>query len=113
MPAGPNVFKKATRGMVELAHKLTEKTGLTEKDVDKYVPHQANGRILDVISDNVDSEKTGKIIRTVEEFGNMSGATVPVALAKALREGTIKRDDLVTLVDMGSGLTFGGALIRI
>ncbi len=113
MPAGPKVFQKATRGMIEIAHDLTRKTGIPENEVSRYVAHQANGNILNYIEEKVDPVKEGKIIRTIEEYGNMSAATVPVALAKSLREGRIKKDDLVTLVDMGAGLAFGGALIRI
>ena len=113
MPQGPKVFQKAVRGMSDIAHELTAEAKIPESEVDFYIAHQANGRIVSKIEDVVDPQKSGKVIRTIERYGNMSAATVPVALAEAMRNGTIKRGDLVTLADMGSGLAFGGALIRI
>lgn len=113
MPQGPKVFVKATRGMVHMAHELSKKAGIPESEITRYIAHQANGRILDAVENEVDPAKTGKIVRTIQVYGNMSAATVPVALARSLREGTLKRGDLVTLVDMGAGLTFGGFLARV
>lgn len=112
MPQGPKVFAKATRGMVYMAHDLARKAGIREEDIARHIVHQANGRILDTVEESIDPDKKGKIIRTLQVFGNMSAATVPVALAKSLREGTLKKGDLTTLIDMGSGLTFGGILVR-
>ena len=113
MPQGPKVFAKATRGMVEIAHRLTEKTGILESEITKYIPHQANGRILDYVEDKVDPGKTGRIYRNIQRYGNMSAATVPVALAEAIQTSQLKKNDLAILVDMGSGLAFGGALVRV
>jgi 3-oxoacyl-[acyl-carrier-protein] synthase-3 len=113
MPAGPEVFKRATSGMIELAHDLTKHAGISEEQVKLYVPHQANGRIIDYIENKIDPTKTGKIFRNISDYGNMSAATVPVALTEAIRKGRARKGDLVTLVDMGSGLAFGGALIRL
>ncbi|MEK6896520.1 MAG: ketoacyl-ACP synthase III [Nanoarchaeota archaeon] len=113
MPHGPKVFLKAVRGMIDIAHELTAEAEIPETEVDFYIAHQANGRIVNKIEEVVDPQKSGKVIRTIGRYGNMSAATVPVALAEAMHKGTIKKGDLVTLIDMGSGLAFGGALIRI
>ncbi len=113
MPNGKEVFRKASRGMIKLAHELTTRAGISEKEVDLYIPHQANGRILDNVEERIDPEKTGKIFRNIEKYGNMSAATVPVALSEAIRTGKANPGNLITLVDMGSGFTLGGALIRL
>ncbi len=113
MPHGPKVFSKATRGMVELAHQLNDLSGIPESQVNFYVPHQANGRIIDYVEEKVDPEKTGKIIRKIEKYGNMSAATVPVAFAEEYQSGRIKKGDIVSMVDMGAGLVFGGALLEV
>lgn len=113
MPEGPKVLVKATKGMIELAHKLSEKVGIPEKEIKLYIPHQANGRIIDAIEERIDMEKQGRIFRNIGNYGNMSSATVPIALTEAIRQGRAKKGDLITLVDMGSGLAFGGALIRL
>ncbi|MEK6858621.1 MAG: ketoacyl-ACP synthase III [Nanoarchaeota archaeon] len=113
MPQGPKVFLKAVRGMIDIAHDLSQRARIPDSQITRYIVHQANGRILDKVEEEIDPEKRGKIVRTIQDYGNMSAATVPVALAKSIREGTLKEGDLATLVDMGSGLTFGGILVRI
>lgn len=113
MPQGPKVFAKATRGMIDISHKLIEKAGIKKEDIKLYIPHQANGRILDYIEEKEDPERQGKIFRNIEKYGNMSSATVPVALCEAVEQERVKKGDLVILADVGSGLALGGALIRI
>ncbi len=113
MPRGADVLKKATRGMIEIAHKMMAKSGINKEQVDIYIPHQANGRIIDEIEKRVDPQQTGKIYRNIDKYGNMSAATIPVAFAEAVKEGRIQKGNLVAMVDMGAGLAFGGALIRV
>jgi 3-oxoacyl-[acyl-carrier-protein] synthase III len=110
---GQEVFKRATKGMVEMAHRLVEKSEINERDIKLYIPHQANGRIIEHIEGVVDPGKVGRIYWNIKKYGNMSAATVPFALGQAVETGRAKRGDLVVLVDMGGGLSFGGALIRI
>ncbi|MBI2451551.1 hypothetical protein HYV50_00565 [Candidatus Pacearchaeota archaeon] len=113
MTGGREVLKRATRGMIDNAHKLVRKAGIDKDAINKYIPHQANLRIIENIENRIDPEKSGRVYRNIERYGNMSAATVPIALAEAKERGDIKEGDLVVLVDMGSGLAFGGALIRI
>mgnify|MGYP001582151713 CR=1 FL=1 len=113
MPQGPKVFAKATRGMVEIAHSIKEKAGISKDEVKMYFPHQANGRIVDYVGGKIDPQNTGKVYRNIERYGNMSAATVPVAFAEAWQNKLIKEGDAVVLLDVGSGLVFGSALIRI
>ena len=86
---------------------------IEKEDIKLYIPHQANGRILDYIEEKEDPERQGKIFRNIEKYGNMSSATVPVALCEAVEQGRAKKGDLVVLTDVGSGLALGGALIKI
>lgn len=113
MPEGPRVFVKATEGMAHTAHVLLDKNGLKKEEIDKYFPHQANGRILDAIEERIDPSKKGRVYRTVHKYGNMSAATVPVAFAEAIKEKKVVSGNKVILTDVGSGLTLGGALIQI
>lgn len=110
---GREVFKRATKGMIEIAHRLVEKSEIPEKDIRLYIPHQANGRIIEYIEEKIDPEKKDRIYWNIELYANMSAATVPFALVQAVETGKITKGDLVVLVDMGAGLSFGGALLRI
>lgn len=112
MPGGKKVFSSATRGMENLIHKLNERLGIPCASVTKYFPHQANGRILDKLADKFDPDKKGKVYRTIEKYGNMSAATIPVAMARAMHRGDVKSGDLLEAVDFGSGFTMGAAAIR-
>lgn len=111
MPKGPLVLKRASRGMVEIGEKLSIKSGIPANQIDLYIPHQANGRIIDNVEEKVDPQKTGRVYRNVHKYGNMSAATEAVALAEALHTGRLKKDQIAVLLDMGSGLAFGSALI--
>lgn len=78
--------------MIDIAHELTAEAEIPETEVDFYIAHQANGRIVNKIEEVVDPQKSGKVIRTIGRYGNMSAATVPVALAEAMHKGTIKKE---------------------
>ena len=88
-----------------------DKTGLASKDIDWLVPHQANIRIIEG-----SAKKLGipmeKVVVTVDKHGNTSAASIPLALAEAVRDGRIQRGDLVMLEAMGGGFTWGSALLR-
>src|SRR3989344_8831865 len=102
MPHGRRVFKRATEGMIDLTHRVVDKSGIPKSEISKYFPHQANGRIIEAIRQREDPENIGLIYRNIDRYGNMSSATVPVALAEAIEKGEVKKGDLVSLVDMGS-----------
>ena len=108
---GREVFKFATRVMVSSAEAILAECGQTIDDVDVYVPHQANVRIIDhaVRKLGVPEEKT---VVNVERYGNTSSGSIPLALADAADDGRLKPGKLVLLTGMGAGLTWGSALIE-
>jgi 3-oxoacyl-[acyl-carrier-protein] synthase-3 len=108
---GREVFKFATRVMVSSAEAILAECGKTVSDIDVYVPHQANVRIIDhaVRKLGVAEEKT---VVNVERYGNTSSGSIPLALADAADDGRLKPGKLVLLTGMGAGLTWGSALIE-
>jgi 3-oxoacyl-[acyl-carrier-protein] synthase-3 len=109
--AGREVFKHAVRSMAESADQALIKAGLTGSDIDLLVPHQANIRIIDATARyaNIPSEK---VFVNIAKYGNMSSATVPVALDEAAEQGRLKPGDNVLMVAFGAGFTWGSAVIR-
>jgi 3-oxoacyl-[acyl-carrier-protein] synthase III len=108
---GREVFKFATRVMVSSAEAILDECGKTIDDVDVYVPHQANVRIIDhaVKKLGVTPEKT---VINVQRYGNTSSGSIPLALADAADDGRLEPGKLVLLTGMGAGLTWGSALIE-
>jgi 3-oxoacyl-[acyl-carrier-protein] synthase III len=108
---GREVFKFATRVMVSSATAILDECGKTVDDVDVYVPHQANKRIIDYAADKlgIPPEKT---IVNVDRYGNTSSGSIPLALADARAEGRLPDGTLVLLTGMGAGLTWGSALVE-
>jgi 3-oxoacyl-[acyl-carrier-protein] synthase-3 len=107
---GREVFKFATRVMVSSAEAILDECGKTVEDVDVYVPHQANVRIIDhaVRKLGIPEEKT---VVNVHKYGNTSSGSIPLALADAADDGRLEPGKLVLLTGMGAGLTWGSALI--
>jgi 3-oxoacyl-[acyl-carrier-protein] synthase III len=108
---GREVFKFATRVMVSSAEAILDECDLSIDDVDVYVPHQANVRIIDhaVRKLQVPEDRT---VVNVDRFGNTSSGSIPLALADAADDGRLEPGKLVLLTGMGAGLTWGSALIR-
>ena len=108
---GREVFKFATRVLVSSAGKVLRQADLTIDDVDVYVPHQANVRIIDhaVAALGIPPEK---VIVNVDRYGNTSSASIPLALADALADGRVKQGDTVLMTGMGAGLTWGSAVMK-
>jgi 3-oxoacyl-[acyl-carrier-protein] synthase-3 len=108
---GREVFKFATRIMVYSAQQILEECGKTVDDVDVYIPHQANKRIIDYAADKlgVPAEKT---VVNVDRYGNTSSGSIPLALADAREEGRLRDGALVLMTGMGAGLTWGSALLE-
>ena len=108
---GREVFKFATRVMVSSAEAILAECGKTVADIDVYVPHQANVRIIDhaVRKLGVSEEKT---VVNVDRYGNTSSGSIPLALADAADDGLLEPGKLVLLTGMGAGLTWGSALIE-
>ncbi|EIT84583.1 3-oxoacyl-(acyl carrier protein) synthase III [Fictibacillus macauensis ZFHKF-1] len=108
---GREVFKFAVRQMGESSMNVVEKAGLTKDDVDFLVPHQANIRIMEAARQRLDLPQE-KMAVTVKKYGNTSSASIPMAIADALKNGKIKDDDLLVLVGFGGGLTWGAVALR-
>ncbi len=108
---GQQVFKFAVRKMAEICEKVLHANGLTGKDVDCFVPHQANLRIINAIADRFDIPKE-KVIINIDRFGNTTAGTIPLALQTAREERRLKKGDLVLIAAVGAGFTAGAALIR-
>jgi 3-oxoacyl-[acyl-carrier-protein] synthase III len=108
---GREVFKFATRVLVYSAEQVLTECGKTVADVDVYVPHQANKRIIDYAVDKlgIPHEKT---VVNVDRFGNTSSGSIPLALTDARAEGRLRDGALVLMTGMGAGLTWGSALIE-
>ena len=108
---GREVFKFATRVMVSSASKVLDECGLTVDDVDVYVPHQANKRIIDHAAGKLGIPEK-KIVVNVDRYGNTSSGSIPLALADAAADGRLHEGELVLMTGMGAGLTWGSALIE-
>jgi len=108
---GREVYKFATKSMVETVMKVLSKIGLSTRNIDLLIPHQANIRILECVA-----EKLGlpmeKVFVNVDRYGNTSAASIPIALSEALKQGRVKKNDIVILVSFGSGLTWGATIIK-
>jgi 3-oxoacyl-[acyl-carrier-protein] synthase III len=105
---GREVYKFATRVLVSSAEKLLEEVGVTVEDVDVYIPHQANKRIIDHAARNLGIPEE-KIFVNLEKYGNTSSASIPLCLAEAVQAGRLQRGARVLMTGMGAGLTWGSA----
>ncbi len=108
---GREVFKHAVGMITDVINAAFEATGTGPDDIDWFVPHQANQRIIDASARKLGISE-GKVVCTVDRHGNTSAASIPLALDEAVRDGRIKRGDLVMLEAMGGGFTWGSALVR-
>lgn len=108
---GREVFKFAVRIMEKASKDVLKKIGLTSKDIDLLIPHQANIRIIDSALKKLDLKKE-KVFVNLEKYGNTSAASIPVALDEALNQKRIKKGDNILLVAFGAGLTWGGVLLK-
>jgi 3-oxoacyl-[acyl-carrier-protein] synthase-3 len=108
---GREVYKHAVSKIGDVIADAFAATGLTPADVDWFVPHQANVRIIDSTARKF-GIPTEKVIRTVDRHGNTSAASIPLALAEASADGRIKRGDLLLIESMGGGFTWGSAILR-
>lgn len=109
--AGPEVFRHAVGKITDVVYKALEQGGYTVDDLDWFVPHQANKRIIDGAGAKLGLPPE-KVVTTVDVHANTSAASVPLALSVAVADGRIKPGDLVMLEAMGGGFTWGASLIR-
>ena len=108
---GKQVFKFAVTNMAEVSASIMEKNGLDSDDVDWLVPHQANLRILNAVSKRV-SIPLSKFVLNIERFGNTSSASIPLALDEAVRSNAIKEDDILLMIALGGGISWGSMLMK-
>jgi len=108
---GPVVFKFATKRMPEICLRLLERNGLTGADIDVFIPHQANLRIIKSAVDRIGIPME-KVIVNIDQYANTTAGTLPLAMDTALKEGRLKKGDLVLFAAMGAGLSAGAALMR-
>lgn len=108
---GGEVFKFAVKTMEEATNRVLQDAGLTIDDVDLLVPHQANVRIIDGAAKRLEIDHESVFIN-IQKYGNMSSASIPVALDEAVRNNMVKKDDILVLVGFGGGLTWGSALLK-
>jgi 3-oxoacyl-[acyl-carrier-protein] synthase III len=108
---GQAVFKFAVRKMAELCERLLERNGLKGSDIDVFIPHQANKRIITATGDRLGLRPEATIIN-IDRFGNTTSATIPLAMNTAREEGRLKKGDLVLLASVGAGFTVGATLLR-
>jgi 3-oxoacyl-[acyl-carrier-protein] synthase-3 len=108
---GAAVFKFAVKKSGEIAQRLLERHNLTGSDLDLFVSHQANRRIIEATAERIGLDP-GKVVINLERFGNTTAGTIPLALADARAEGRLKKGDLVLLTSVGAGFTVGSVLLR-
>ena len=108
---GREVFKFATRILVQSAEALLAQCGVSMDDVDLYIPHQANVRIIDHATRKL-GVPSERVVINVDRYGNTSSGSIPLALADAAADGRLRPGQLVLMTGMGAGLTWGSALMR-
>jgi 3-oxoacyl-[acyl-carrier-protein] synthase-3 len=108
---GREVYKFATRVLVQSAQDLLDRCGMTIEDVDLYIPHQANVRIIDHATRKL-GVPSERVVINVDRYGNTSSGSIPLALADAASDGRLKPGEVVLMTGMGAGLTWGSALMR-
>ncbi len=108
---GRAVFQFAVRSMEKVIRRLMAEANLPLEEVDHFIPHQANGRILDAVARNMGVPQE-RFFRNIQEVANTASASIPIALAQLRRQKALQPGDLVLLVAFGAGLAYGGCLLR-
>ena len=108
---GIDVYKFAVRVAVASVREVLEKYSYTKDDIDLFVPHQANSRIIDAVAKKLQL-KEENVVQTVAKYGNMSAASIPVALDDAVRSGRVHDNDMLVLVAFGAGLSWGAMILH-
>jgi 3-oxoacyl-[acyl-carrier-protein] synthase III len=109
---GKEVFKHAVGMITDVIEAAYSATGLTSADLDWFVPHQANKRIIDASAEKLKIAPE-KVVITVDKHGNTSAASIPLALDIAVKDGRIKQNQIVLLEAMGGGFTWGSVILRM
>jgi 3-oxoacyl-[acyl-carrier-protein] synthase-3 len=108
---GKAVFKVAVVGMAEVSAEIIKRNGLTGRDIDWLVPHQANLRIIDACAERMGLEKA-KVMVNIDRFGNTTAATIPLCLSEWWHNGKLRKGQTIVLASFGAGYTWGSALVK-
>ena len=108
---GNETFKVAVKAMADVSMELLTEQGFTQEQVDLFIPHQANLRIIDAVGDRLKIDPA-RVCKNVDRYGNTSAASIPIALDESVREGRIKDGDMVLMTAFGAGLVWGSVLLR-
>ncbi len=108
---GQQVFKYAVKKMAEMTERVLTKNGLTGADVDCFISHQANKRIITATADRLKMPRE-KVIINVEDFGNTTAGTIPLAMTTAVETGRLKKGDTLLIASVGAGFTSGASVIK-
>ena len=108
---GGAVFKYAVRKMAEVCEKILHRNGFKGSDLDVFIPHQANRRIITATADRL-GLSAERVIINIDRYGNTTAGTIPLAMNTAIEEGRLKKGDLVLLASVGAGFTVGATLLR-
>src|SRR5262249_45967531 len=108
---GGAVFKFAVRKMADLCSQILERNNLKGSDIDAFIPHQANQRIIMATADRLNMHPESVIIN-IDRYGNTTAGTIPLAMQTAREEGRLKKGSLVLLASVGAGFTVGATLLR-
>jgi 3-oxoacyl-[acyl-carrier-protein] synthase-3 len=109
--AGPEVFRFATRAVEQSTGQVLQKAGLVPSDIDLFIPHQANVRIIDHAVKRIGIPED-RVFLNIQRYGNTSSASIPIALSEAEQEGRLKPGDTIVMVGFGAGLTWGAGAIQ-
>ncbi len=108
---GAAVFKFAVRKMAEVCDEILKRNGMTGSDIDLFIPHQANLRIINATADRLKMRPEALVIN-IDKYGNTTGATIPLAMQTAREDGRLKKGSMVLLAAVGAGFTTGATLLR-
>jgi 3-oxoacyl-[acyl-carrier-protein] synthase-3 len=108
---GREIFRRAVKGMAGEVRKVLDDLGLSNEDIDVVIPHQANARIIESLAHHL-GVPMSQVALNIQEYGNTSAATIPVALCELLEQGRVNPGDRLLLAAFGAGLTRGAGLIR-
>ena len=108
---GKTIFKFAVRGMADVAERILINNRMSGDDIDLFIPHQANKRIIDATSDRCGVNKD-KVLINIDRVGNTTAGTIPIGMSEAVNDGRIKDGDFILLAAFGAGFTWGSILIK-
>jgi len=108
---GQQVFKTAVRRQTEACQKLLERNGLKGCDIDCFIPHQANLRIISATAERL-GLRPESVIVNIERYGNTTAGTIPLAMNTAIEQGKLRKGSLVLMASVGAGFTIGASLLR-